>query len=180
MVFFFFTWQGQILPSPPPVKMQQPPSGPTGRGQIVNRVSSSALAGAPAEGAPSDSLIGRKVRTRWPDDNNFYEAVITDHNPVEVCICFILLSKSSGLCIRCRFNVLLVIPHCIFLIHFQGRHALVYDIGTANETWEWVNLAEVHMESLNGTVLSIYTFLLSFTAEISLFLFFIFMNETIT
>lgn len=26
---------------------------------------------------------------------------------------------------------------------FQGRHALVYDIGTTNETWEWVNLKEV-------------------------------------
>lgn len=25
----------------------------------------------------------------------------------------------------------------------QGRHALVYDIHTANETWEWVNLKEV-------------------------------------
>ncbi|KAL8260928.1 hypothetical protein R6Q59_024977 [Mikania micrantha] len=31
----------------------------------------------------SDPLIGRKVWTRWPEDNNFYEAVITDFNPVE-------------------------------------------------------------------------------------------------
>lgn len=53
-----------------------------------------------------DPLIGKKVRTRWPDDNNFYEAVITDYNPVE------------------------------------GRHALVYDIGSAKETWEWINLSE--------------------------------------
>ncbi|CAL5414852.1 unnamed protein product [Camellia sinensis] len=43
----------------------------------------------------------------WPEDNNFYETVITDYNPVE------------------------------------GRHALVYDISTADETWEWVNLKEV-------------------------------------
>nr|GMC89276.1 protein EMSY-LIKE 3-like isoform X2 [Ipomoea batatas] len=57
--------------------------------------------------APFDPLIGRKVRTRWPDDNNFYEAVITNYNPAD------------------------------------GHHALVYDIGTANETWEWVNLSEV-------------------------------------
>lgn len=28
-----------------------------------------------------DSLIGRKVMTRWPQDNNFYEAIITDYNP---------------------------------------------------------------------------------------------------
>nr|GMC79859.1 protein EMSY-LIKE 3 [Ipomoea batatas] len=75
--------------------------GPSGRGQFVNRISE------PTEGAPFDPLIGRKVRTRWPDDNNFYEAVITNYNPAD------------------------------------GHHALVYDIGTANETWEWVNLSEV-------------------------------------
>lgn len=89
------------------MKMQYPPSGPTGRGQIVNRVTSGALANETAETASFSPLIGRKVRTRWPDDNNFYEAVITDYNPVE------------------------------------GRHALVYDQFTANETWEWVNLAEI-------------------------------------
>lgn len=27
----------------------------------------------------------------------------------------------------------------------QGRHALVYDINTANETWEWVDLKEVSL-----------------------------------
>ncbi|KAK3195461.1 hypothetical protein Dsin_026771 [Dipteronia sinensis] len=33
----------------------------------------------------ADDMIQRKrVRTRWPDDNNFYEAVITDYNPVEI------------------------------------------------------------------------------------------------
>lgn len=26
---------------------------------------------------------------------------------------------------------------------YQGRHALVYDMNTENETWEWVNLNEV-------------------------------------
>lgn len=66
------------------MKMQYPPSGPTGRGQIVNRVASGALANETAETASFSPLIGRKVRTRWPDDNNFYEAVITDYNPVEV------------------------------------------------------------------------------------------------
>ncbi|KAL8167850.1 hypothetical protein V2J09_009349 [Rumex salicifolius] len=29
-------------------------------------------------------LIGQKVYTRWPDDNKFYEAVITQFNPLEV------------------------------------------------------------------------------------------------
>ncbi|KAJ0038887.1 hypothetical protein Pint_24103 [Pistacia integerrima] len=93
--------------------MQYPSSGPAGRGQVANRASTgAALVGEPTEGATFDPLIGKRVRTRWPDDNNFYEAVITDYNPVE------------------------------------GRHALVYDIGTANETWEWVNLSEISPEDI--------------------------------
>ncbi|KAL4591410.1 hypothetical protein LXL04_004373 [Taraxacum kok-saghyz] len=35
------------------------------------------------EDKSSDPLIGRKVWTRWPEDSNFYEAVITDFNPLE-------------------------------------------------------------------------------------------------
>ncbi|CAK9149726.1 unnamed protein product [Ilex paraguariensis] len=96
---------GQILAGASSMKMQYLSSGPTGRGQF-NRASSGALTSEHAQAASFDPMIGRKVRTRWPDDNNFYEAVITDYNPAE------------------------------------GRHALVYDIGTANETWEWVNLSE--------------------------------------
>ncbi|KAL0843018.1 hypothetical protein Bca101_016263 [Brassica carinata] len=72
------------------------------------------IAGRPQAGAFTnergesyDPLIGKKVWTKWPEDNHFYEAVITDYNPVE------------------------------------GLHALVYDISTANETWEWVNLKEI-------------------------------------
>lgn len=103
---------GQLLPSASMKSMQYPPSGPTGRGQIANRVSSGNLASEPVEGAPYDPLIGKKVRTRWPDDNNFYEAVITDYNATE------------------------------------GRHALVYDMGTTNETWEWVNLTEISPEDI--------------------------------
>ncbi|XP_024984308.1 protein EMSY-LIKE 3-like isoform X1 [Cynara cardunculus var. scolymus] len=102
----------QMMGGASSMKMQYPPSGPTARGQLGNRVTSGALANESAETASYSALIGRKVRTRWPDDNNFYEAVITDYNPVE------------------------------------GRHALVYDIGTANETWEWVNLAEISPEDI--------------------------------
>ncbi|KAL2478528.1 Protein EMSY-LIKE 3 [Forsythia ovata] len=93
---------GQIPPGASSMKMQYPSSASAGRGQIGNLISSGGL----TEGS-FDSLIGRKVRTRWPDDNNFYEAVITDYNPAE------------------------------------GLHALVYDMGTPNETWEWVNFAEI-------------------------------------
>ena len=63
---------------------QYPPSGPGGRNPVPNRVTSGPVTGELAEGASFDSLIGRRVRTRWPDDNNFYEAVIADYNPTDV------------------------------------------------------------------------------------------------
>ncbi|KAL6987019.1 hypothetical protein U1Q18_012778 [Sarracenia purpurea var. burkii] len=84
-----------------------------GRGQFTTRSSSGAvMTSEPTEAAPHDPLIGRKVMTRWPEDDNFYEAVITEYNPVE------------------------------------GRHALVYDINTKKETWEWVNLKEISPEDI--------------------------------
>ncbi|XP_039064122.1 protein EMSY-LIKE 3-like isoform X2 [Hibiscus syriacus] len=92
---------------------QYPSTGLPGRPQAPNRSSSGAFAtNETAEAAPYDPLIGRKVWTRWPEDNHFYEAVITDYNRVE------------------------------------GLHALVYDINTANETWEWVNLKEISPEDI--------------------------------
>uniref|UniRef100_A0A2P2KUT5 ENT domain-containing protein n=1 Tax=Rhizophora mucronata TaxID=61149 RepID=A0A2P2KUT5_RHIMU len=101
--------QKKDLPGASSMKSLPYPSlGPSGRGNIANRPSS----GATIEGTTYDSLIGKIVRTRWPDDNNFYEAVITEYNPAE------------------------------------GRHALVYDIGTTNETWEWVNLSEISPEDI--------------------------------
>ncbi|KAF1896463.1 hypothetical protein Lal_00034161 [Lupinus albus] len=92
---------GQIAPSVSSMK-QYPSSGPGGRNQVPNR----------AEGVSFDSLIGRRVRTKWPDDNNFYEAVITDYNPAD------------------------------------DRHNLVYDMGSTEETWEWVNLSEISPEDI--------------------------------
>nr|GMC82046.1 protein EMSY-LIKE 3-like isoform X2 [Ipomoea batatas] len=68
-----------------------------------------------------DPLVGRKVMTRWPEDTNFYEAVISDYNPVD------------------------------------GRHALVYDVNTPNETWEWVDLKEIPPDDIRwiGSAFSI-------------------------
>ncbi|KAG8391318.1 hypothetical protein BUALT_Bualt01G0175400 [Buddleja alternifolia] len=100
-----------IPPSASSMKMQYP-SGPAGRGQFGNHILSGGPASEPAEGASYKPLVGRKVKTRWPDDNNFYEALITDFDPTE------------------------------------GRHALVYDRGTAHETWEWVNLSEISPEDI--------------------------------
>lgn len=97
----------------PKSSLQYPSTGVTGRAPIANRGSSGAcMANEPVEGSTLDSLVGRKVWTRWPEDNHFYEAVITDYNPLE------------------------------------GRHALVYDINTSAETWEWVNLKEISPEDL--------------------------------
>ncbi|XP_042513483.1 protein EMSY-LIKE 3-like isoform X4 [Macadamia integrifolia] len=108
---------GQTVPGVSSMKsMPYSSTGPTGRGQVPSRVSSGALvANEPAEAAAFDPLIGRRVKTRWPEDNNFYEAVITDYNPVE------------------------------------GRHALVYDINTPVETWEWVNLKEKNLSMADLT-----------------------------
>ncbi|KAJ1423243.1 ENT domain [Sesbania bispinosa] len=105
---------GQSLPGLSSVKsVHYTSAGPTGGRHFTNRNSSSALASnAPAEAATFDPLIGKKVWTRWPEDNHFYEAVITDYNPTE------------------------------------GRHALVYDINKANETWEWVDLKEISPEDI--------------------------------
>lgn len=84
MLFLWFIYfQGQLLTGVSSMK-QYPSSGPGGRNQVTNRVSSGAVMGEPAEGSTFDQLIGRRVRTRWPDDNNFYEAVITDYNQAEV------------------------------------------------------------------------------------------------
>lgn len=84
------------------------PSDQPQRGQVMNRVPPGPTSSSePTNGNDPESFVGRKVRTRWPEDNTFYEAVITKYSPLE------------------------------------GRHALVYDIGTPNETWEWVKLSEI-------------------------------------
>lgn len=99
-MLFHFILQGTVLPVASSMK-QYPLSGPSGRGQVANRVSSAAVASQPTEGATLDPLIGRRVRTRWPDDNNFYEAVITDYNPVEVYIWLLIAANLDSSDIVC-------------------------------------------------------------------------------
>lgn len=75
--------------------MQYPSTGPNGRGQ-------------PSEASTFDPLIGRKVLTRWPEDNNFYEAVITDYNPREVGRVLNMCGSSLLGCIELTFSLLLL------------------------------------------------------------------------
>ena len=58
--------------------MQFPATGIAGRPQ------GGALTNEPGEEGSYDPLIGKKVWTKWPEDNHFYEAVITNYNPIEV------------------------------------------------------------------------------------------------
>lgn len=82
MLYF---WLTGLSAAPSMKSMQYPSTGLTGRPQVANRGSLGAFAtNEPAEATSYDPLIGRKVWTRWPEDNHFYEAVITDYNPVEV------------------------------------------------------------------------------------------------
>ncbi|XP_018472751.1 protein EMSY-LIKE 4-like isoform X2 [Raphanus sativus] len=98
-----FPGSSSIKPIPYHPPDQQPP-----RGQVMNRLPSGPSSSSePTKGTGPESFVGRRVRTRWPEDNTFYEASISKYDPVE------------------------------------GRHALVYDIGTLNEAWEWVKLAEI-------------------------------------
>ncbi|XP_015898963.1 protein EMSY-LIKE 1 isoform X1 [Ziziphus jujuba] len=106
--------QVQQFPSLSSVKsMRYPSTEPARNRQLINR---SSLGGHAVnehpEAATFDPLIGRKVWTRWPADNSFYEALVTDYDAA------------------------------------AGRHVLVYDIGTENETWELVDLKEISPEDI--------------------------------
>lgn len=61
---------------------QYPSIGSTRSRSLNNHV---VVSGAAVSGnEPAEALIGRKVWTRWPEDNSFYEAVVTQYNAVEV------------------------------------------------------------------------------------------------
>lgn len=102
---------GIQTPKPSP---RYPLMGRTPRAMLSNHGSSTIVLPNEASdvGTTRDHLIGRKLRTRWPDDNNFYEAVIVEYNPV------------------------------------QGRHALLYNKNTPQESFEWVNLKEIPPEDI--------------------------------
>ncbi|KAF7101807.1 hypothetical protein CFC21_103038 [Triticum aestivum] len=80
------TKPGQKIPGGSAVKSMPPSAGPSGRGPHMNRN----FPGRPAAPEPSQGqhhlnpLIGRKVMSRWPEDNNFYEATITDYNAEKI------------------------------------------------------------------------------------------------
>lgn len=64
--------------------------------QLTGRSSTGPLAiSEPAEASKYD-LIGKTVWMRWPADNSFYEAHITDYNPNDVGLNFLLGVSDSG------------------------------------------------------------------------------------
>ena len=124
--------------------LQYPSAGSTGRPQLPGWGSSGTFASnGPPWAGKFDQLIGRKVWTRWPKDNNFYEAVISDYNPTEECSQ--IWHFDVPLHVELWFNLL-------FAKHCQGRHALVYDINTSNESLEWVNLKEVRIKGYASSI----------------------------
>ncbi|XP_074367209.1 protein EMSY-LIKE 1-like isoform X2 [Apium graveolens] len=73
------SFEGAQLPG---LSGQYPSTGPTPRGVSTgNGASSLFVINKNVEVARCERLIGRKVMIRWPEDNNFYEAIITDYNP---------------------------------------------------------------------------------------------------
>ncbi|CAL5075166.1 unnamed protein product [Urochloa decumbens] len=85
---------------------------PSARRPLMNRYFPGGPAAEFSQAQNVNPLIGRKVMSRWPDDNSFYEVVICDYNPE------------------------------------TGLYALVYDINTSNETWEWVDLEKMEPEDI--------------------------------
>lgn len=66
--------------------------------------------------------------------------------PDLVCKC---INDSGSTCLLALWDNIVLCDGCwlSFVLHtlifFQGQHALVYDINTARETWEWVDIKEV-------------------------------------
>ncbi|KAJ4827166.1 hypothetical protein Tsubulata_025822 [Turnera subulata] len=60
--------------------MQYTPRGLTGGTQVSNRGGSGFATSDAAEATSSDPLIGKEVWTRWPDDNHFYKALISQYD----------------------------------------------------------------------------------------------------
>lgn len=102
--------------------MQYSSSVPAGSRQLNNHSSSGALlANESAEAPPYDTLIGRKVWTRWPEDNSFYEAIIKDYDHVKACLSLRNCSYVFAL------NLLFIfVPHIldIFFTHLTTSHRL--------------------------------------------------------
>ncbi|CAM0950840.1 unnamed protein product [Alopecurus aequalis] len=107
------TKPSQKIPGGSVVKSMPSSAGPSGRGPQMNRnFPGRPPAPEPSQGQHVDPLINQRVMTRWPEDNSFYEATITDYNAE------------------------------------KGLYALVYDINTANETWEWVDFKEMKPDDI--------------------------------
>jgi hypothetical protein len=53
-----------------------------------------AISSSATGSATVNPLVGRRVQTRWPDDNAFYEAQIANYNPETVSINFLVVTST--------------------------------------------------------------------------------------
>jgi hypothetical protein len=92
-------YQGQKVPGgSTALKSMLPSAGTSGRGPHMNRN----FPGGPLQHSQAQSvnpLIGRKVMSRWPEDNSFYEAVISDYNAETVCF-YLKIAIAIGYCLQ--------------------------------------------------------------------------------
>ncbi|XP_066399172.1 protein EMSY-LIKE 3-like isoform X3 [Miscanthus floridulus] len=103
---------GQKVPGGSAVKSMPSSEGLSARRPHLNRYFPGCPAAELSQAQNVNPLIGHKAMNRWPDDNNFYEVVISDYN------------QETGL------------------------YALVHDMNTSNETWEWVDLKKMGQEDI--------------------------------
>jgi hypothetical protein len=61
-----------------------PGATPAGRGSNLGRGPAPGRGAGVVTDSPADHHLGRRVKTRWPEDNTFYEAVITDYSAEKV------------------------------------------------------------------------------------------------
>jgi hypothetical protein len=104
--------QGQNISGDSAIKSMASPGGPSGRKPYMNTYFPGNPAGVGSQAQSINPLIGHKVLNRCPDDNKFYEAVISDYNHETVCFCRtpVTVSFDSGpwLFLRlfhCRANI---------------------------------------------------------------------------
>ncbi|MCO5597749.1 hypothetical protein L7F22_051830 [Adiantum nelumboides] len=107
--------------------------------------------------------VGKRVKIRWPADNSFYDAVVSDWDPEKVSVmCACVSRRLAEYFSELAHPSLLPVPPTTVssskLIFFRDLHALVYEMNTVNETWEWVDLKELSpndLQTIDGPLVNV-------------------------